>query len=114
MASTTVNLQSDLSHLHEVTPQILKTLGKIGPQNISEIKFAVGRSVQGCYLRLDFLPVPVISVEMPPIRYAEIGVSCCGDFRNSDDTLTTSSIHYEENGSKCDISIQTGRPYVPK
>nr|CDJ82933.1 unnamed protein product [Haemonchus contortus] len=119
MATMTINLQTDLSHLHEATPEILEALTKIGPQNIGEVKFVVGRSMQGCYLRLDFLPfpvpLPVVDSSPRPKKYEEIGVSCCGDFPNLDfGALITSGIIYEVNGNKCDTSIQTGKPHVSK
>ncbi|KAK5973357.1 hypothetical protein GCK32_019253 [Trichostrongylus colubriformis] len=111
MATATINLQSDLSQLHEITPQILRTLSKIGPQNISEVKFTVGKSTQGCYLRLDFLPFPESAVEMPMVtKYADVGVTCCGDFPAPSGNLTTHGIDYDGNENKCDISIQTGQP----
>ncbi|KAK6013413.1 hypothetical protein OSTOST_21272 [Ostertagia ostertagi] len=105
-------LEKDAS-CSQVTPHILRTLSKIGPQNISEIKFAVGRSKQGCYLRLDFLPAPAVNVEALPRKYVETGVSCCGDFP-FDDNLTTCGLFYEGNETKCDVSIQTGRPQLSK
>ncbi|WKY10079.1 hypothetical protein Q1695_002433 [Nippostrongylus brasiliensis] len=55
-SGTTINLRAEPSDLSEVTPNILQALQKVGPQNISEMKFTIGKSSQGVYLRFDFLP----------------------------------------------------------
>ncbi|CAJ0589900.1 unnamed protein product [Cylicocyclus nassatus] len=134
--SSAILLRSDLEHLEDVEQNLLKRLSEIGARDISEIAFAVGRSSEGLYLRIDFMPyVDKISEQvskkssedkavaatnvaakhapMAPTEKTlsnDVGVSCCGDFAGVDDVPITLEIHFKTYGSKGDVCIQTGTP----
>ncbi|EYC03690.1 hypothetical protein Y032_0092g2566 [Ancylostoma ceylanicum] len=91
---------------------LLNKLMELGPRNVSEVAFAVGRCSQGSYPRIDFRQPPRLSDEAKLARSVsqEIGVSCSGDFISADANPIILEVRFKANGDKCDVCIQTGAP----
>ncbi|KAK6756952.1 hypothetical protein RB195_015026 [Necator americanus] len=110
---TVVLLRSGLQHLENIEKKLVEKLEEIGPQNVAEVVFTVGRSTQGLYLRIEFLqPNSQISdsSKVETTKTREIGVSCVGEYAEVDLIPITLEISFKAQGDKCDASVQTGTP----
>ncbi|KAK6756953.1 hypothetical protein RB195_015026 [Necator americanus] len=97
----------------QIEKKLVEKLEEIGPQNVAEVVFTVGRSTQGLYLRIEFLqPNSQISdsSKVETTKTREIGVSCVGEYAEVDLIPITLEISFKAQGDKCDASVQTGTP----